>query len=196
MPILVRWAWPGVSLSPAFSSGTTLYKARVQASEVTVSYSLSDTAGGASAAMTAANSNGADITDDNVDGMEVTLAAAAGEDELTGGTTTITVMVTPESVDVDDNNTCDTAGIKCYMIEVYRIRANESDNANLATLILAPVPSTEAIVDNINLSTNDLVARVTNDTTHVTVGSHRWPTCGGATFVISVLQTRVLAQIQ
>ena len=42
----------GVRLSPAFSSGTISYEARVQATEVTVSYRLSDTAGGASAAIT------------------------------------------------------------------------------------------------------------------------------------------------
>ena len=38
----------GASLSPGFSAGTTSYKARVQAADVILSQSLSDTGGGAS----------------------------------------------------------------------------------------------------------------------------------------------------
>ena len=166
----------GVTLSPAFSSGTTSYKARVQASKVTVSYSLSDTAGGASAAISAPSTG--------VTGMEVTLAAAADEDVAEGGITTITVMVTPESVDVANGNACATAGIKCYMIEVYRIRANESDNADLSGLILtsvggAPVGSAFSL----NAAVTDYTHRMNNATTHVTVDAT--VADAGASLVIS-----------
>ena len=165
----------GVSLSPTFSSGTTSYEARVQATEVTVSYSLSDTEGGASAAI---------IAPSGVTGMEVTLANAAAEGVATGGTTTITVMVTPESVDVDNGNTCTTAGIKCYMIEVYRIRDNESDNANLSDLVLTSVGGDRVgNAFSFNAAVTDYTDRMDNPTTHVTVD----PTVAdaGASLVIS-----------
>ena len=170
----------GVSLSPAFSSGTTSYKARVQASTVTVSYSLSDTAGGASAAIIA--------PDSGVTGMEVTLANAAAEGQATGGTTTITVMVTPESIDVASVNNClTTAGIKCYTIEVYRIRANESDNATLTGLTLAPVGGVRVdrvgSVTNFTAAVTDYTDRMDNATTQVTVDATLAD--AGASLVIS-----------
>ena len=109
----------GVSLSPAFSSGTTSYKARAQAGMVTVSYGLSDSAGGASAAVT-------------VDGTNATQADATGKPrEITlpnqGTSGTITVTVTAEN-----------ASTKAYSIEVYRIRDNPSIDATLTALALTP----------------------------------------------------------
>ena len=102
----------GISLSPAFSSGTMEYKARVQAEEVTLSYGLSDTAGGASAAITAPATG--------VDGMDVTLGAEAT-------TTRITVQVTAEDASQEE-----------YHIDVYRVRANPSTDATLSALALTP----------------------------------------------------------
>ena len=107
----------GVSLSPAFSSSNTSYKARVQDNEVTVSYGLSDTAGAASAALTVADGG----SDDDPNDMDVPLGAEAA-------TTTITVTVTAEDGDAT----------KAYNIEVYRIRANPSTDATLETLTLSP----------------------------------------------------------
>ncbi len=141
---------PG-SLSPTFSSGKNMYTARVSAGTVTLGYSLSDTGGGASAAITAPTSG--------VDGMEVTLEAAAAEGAATGGTTTITVQVTAEN-----------ASTKDYTIEVYRVRSNPSTNADLTTLTITAVGAgSPTIADNIDLSTEDFTARANNDTTHVTV---------------------------
>ena len=89
----------GVSLSPAFRSDTTPYEARVQADKVTVSYGLSDTAGAASAAITASGpvtaddrGDGLDITASAVDGKDVTLVDTANSTR----TTRIKVTVTPE----------------------------------------------------------------------------------------------------
>ena len=143
----------GVTLSPSFSASETTYNARVRAGEVTVSYGLSDTAGGASAAIT--STDGGTIAD-----MKVTLNAAASEGKGTGGVTNVTVTVTAE-----DGST------KPYAITVYRIRDNASTNANLETLTLAVVPASPAIEDDIDLSGNDFNARVANGTTHVTVAS-------------------------
>ena len=119
---------PG-SLSPRFSASETSYNARVSGDEVTVSYRLSDTAGGASAVITAPNSG--------VDGMDVMLAAEAALGQSTGGTTTITVRVTAE-----DGNTED------YSIEIYRIRANPEINANLGVLDLTAIAADDATADN------------------------------------------------
>ena len=115
---------PG-SLSPAFSSGTTMYTARVQAGEVTLNYGLSDNAGGASASITAPTSG--------VEGMKVTLADAAAEGAADGGTTTITVTVNAEA---DDSG--GTRVQKMYTIEVYRIRGNPSPVATLGGLTITP----------------------------------------------------------
>ena len=106
---------PG-SLTPGFSSGTTDYKARVQADKVTISHDLFDNAGGASAAITATATRG----NPSVDGKDVTLGDEASA-------TTITVAVTAE------NGTA-----KSYTIEVYRIRANPSIDAALNALALTP----------------------------------------------------------
>ena len=153
------------SLSPAFSRGKDKYTARVSAGTVTIAYRLSDIGGGASASITAPT-NG-------VNGMEVTLGAAAAEEDATGGTTAITVMVTPESVTAA-SPTCQTADVKCYTINVYRIRSNPSTDADLSTLTITPVGDTGdspdiANSDNIDLDSEDFTARVNNATTHVTV---------------------------
>ena len=146
---------PG-SLSPRFSASETSYNARVQAGEVTVSYRLSDTAGGASAAITAPASA--------VNGM-VTLGAETS-------TTTITVQVTAEDGSADN-----------YSIAVYRVRANRAINANLTTLTLAPVPASPSLVNDISLTGEDFSARAANGTTHVTVTAT--PADLGAVAVIS-----------
>ena len=57
----------GANLSPRFSAGTISYKARVQADMVTLSQSLSDAGGGASAAITAFN-----VEDNGTDGINIT----------------------------------------------------------------------------------------------------------------------------
>ena len=118
-------------LSPGFSASETSYNARVSAAEVTVSYRLSDTAGGASAEITAPT--GANV----VDGMDVTLAAEAAQDTATGGTTTITVTVTAEDGSTED-----------YSIEIYRIRANPDTNATLSDLDITAIPADGATDDN------------------------------------------------
>ena len=103
-------------LSPGFSASETSYNARVSADEVTVAYRLSDTAGGASAEITAP-------TDNTVDGMDVTLEAESN-------TTTITVQVTAE-----DGSTKD------YSIAVYHVRANPNTDATLSALGIAAIPA-------------------------------------------------------
>ena len=160
---------PG-SLTPGFRGSETSYNTRVKAAKVTVSYRLSDTAGGASAAIV--------DPDTGVEGMDVELAAAANEDVADGGTTTITVMVTPESVPPASDNECDTQGIKCYTIEIYRIRNNESINANLITgntgLTLRTVADSPAEVDltpGYVPGTTSYKARVVNSVSQVTVGA-------------------------
>ena len=165
---------PG-SLSPAFSSGTTSYKARVQADMVTLSPSLYDTGGGASivdisAAYRTGDSGTATPAYDPAT-KKVTLG-----DEATS--TVITVRVTPESVLPSAATACDVAGVKCYTIEVYHIRANRETNANLATLTSTPVGGAEATNGGFTLDTTHTDGttlkynqRVTNPTTHVTIAA-------------------------
>ena len=134
-------------LSSGFSASETSYNARVTGEEVTVSYRLSDTAGGVSAAITAFNVNTDgtvnNITDSNVDEMDVRLGIEAS-------TTRIMVTVTPESGSGDE---------EIYMIDVYHVRANPETNANLRTLDLTAIAADDATADNmistdITLDTN------------------------------------------
>ena len=150
-----------------FSPGTTSYKARYKGETVTLSYGLSDTNGGASAAVTVADNDSGSSYD--ADTKKVTLANESY-------TTTITVTVTPEagaatvSTSDDCTGTTPDANIKCYTIEVYRIRDNASPDATLQTLTLA-VSSGGAFVagNGIDLSANDFTAVVTNATEHVVI---------------------------
>ena len=150
----------GASLSPAFRPGTTAYKARVQAANVTVSYRLADTGGGASAALTSSGSG-------TVDGMKVPLDDAAADTAATGGTTTITVTVTAE----DGTTTA-------YTIEVYRIRTSRQINANLSSLTSTAIGGSETAgggftldVDHTDGTTLNYKQRVDTDTTHVTIAA-------------------------
>ena len=102
----------GLKLSSDSTPSAPIYEARVQSNKVTVSYSLSDSAGGASAVVTAGD--GTTIVD-STKPNEITLTTQ-------GGIGTFTVTVTPES---------GTAGDKTYTINVYRIRANPSTEARL-----------------------------------------------------------------
>ena len=126
---------------PRFSASETSYNARVSGDEVTVSYRLSDTAGGASAAITAFNVNTDgtvnNITESNVDEMDVTLGIEAS-------TTRIMVTVTPESGSGDE---------EIYMIDVYHVRANPETNANLRTLDLTAIAADDATAD-VEITTN------------------------------------------
>ena len=166
----------GGSLTPSFSAGTTMYKARVQSEKVTISYRLSDTGGGASVG---------DITQEggvSAEGKEVTLGPEAS-------TTTITVPVTAED-----------AAANSYMIQVYRIRANRETNANLnpsdgLTIATVPTggfvsPSTAGDVYESGgaVKTNSRL-RVNNATTHVTVTATA-DDDGGATRTISPSDAR------
>ena len=155
----------GSNLTPAFSSGTTSYNARVQSATVTVTPRLSDTGGGASiGAIT--QSGGTSVV-----GRVVTLGDEAS-------TTTITVPVTAE-----DGSTQD------YTIAVYRIRANRETNANLATLTLEAVGGARVgSAFTLDTTTDDGITtsymdRFENGTTHVTVAAT--VADAGATRVIS-----------
>ena len=106
-------------LTPRFSGSETSYNARVTGEEVTVSYRLSDTAGGASVGTITAASTGAGTP--AVDGMDVTLANEAT-------VTTITVPVTAE----------DGTG-RDYSIAVYRVRANPNIDATLSDLDITAI---------------------------------------------------------
>ena len=192
----------GVSLSPAFTPGTTSYKARVQAATVTLSrQNLSDTGGGASivdigAAYKTGDSGTATPGYDSAS-KKVTLG-----DEATS--TVITVRVTPESVLPADATSCDIAGVQCYTIEVYRIRANRETDATLALssdspagLTISTIPaagfvSPSAAGDVYDTTTAAVKTssklRVNNDTTHVTVAANAADP--GATYVISPSDAR------
>ena len=154
----------GAGLSPSFSPGTTSYKARAQAAEVTLSYGLSETGGGASVGDVSVTSDGGGDSYAAAT-KKVTLGAAAAANVDTGGTTTITVPVTAE-----DGST------KSYSIVVYRIRANRATNANLATLTSTPVGGSEVSgftldTDASDGTTLEYTQRVNNATTHVTIAA-------------------------
>ena len=154
------------TLDPSFSRTTNSYDVRVghDVDEVTVSYTTVDTAGAASVAI-AATGTGA-----SADGKEVTLANVGTE-------TVITVTVTPESGDANDD--------VVYTITIYRVRSLPSADATLTTLTLAVVPTSPTIVDDINLGTSDFSARVENATTHVTVTAAATAAANGAEVDIS-----------
>ena len=122
---------------PGFSASETSYNARVTADEVTVSYRLSDTAGGASAAITAPTSD--------VDGMDVTLGAEST-------TTTITVQVTAENGDEKD-----------YSISVYHVRANPETDATLSALAIAAIPAADANNVEDDITTDIIFAAATTE---------------------------------
>ena len=160
----------GTSLSPGFSAGTIAYKARIQSGSTTLAYTLSDQRGGASAAITAPAACTGDTTTNCVAGKKVYLDAEAM-------TTTITVIVTPES---------GTGGNKTYNIDVYRIRDNRETDADLenssaAGLAISTVgtdsdfvsPSTAAAVydDTTNAVNTSSKLRVNNATSYVTVAA-------------------------
>ena len=112
----------GGSLIPAFSPGTTSYKARVTDDKVTVSYGLSDTGGGASDGDLTAVAVGGGTASVVQSTKEVTLGSEAS-------TTTITVPVTAEDSSVTQD----------YTIAVYHIRDNRSVDSTLDTLSLTAV---------------------------------------------------------
>ena len=106
--------------------------------------------------------------------------------------TLITVRVTPESV-LPIPAAAAICGaedvvVQCYTIEVYRIRDNPQEDTSLQTLTLAPIPDSQTIADDISLTNGDFMARVTTDTTHVTVTAN--PTDPGATYSISPSDAR------
>ena len=140
----------GLKESSTSTSAAPMYEARVQSGKVTVSYNLSDSAGGASAVVAAGSGT---TIDDPAKPREITLTNE-------GAVGIFTVTVTPESGTGDN---------KVYTINVYRIRANRAIDATLDTLTLTPIPGTPTLVDDIALGTEDFVARAANATTHVTV---------------------------
>ena len=165
----------GGSLTPRFSPGTRSYTARVQADTTTISYRLSDTGGGASVGEIG-QTGGTSVDQAK---KEVTLGAEAS-------TTTITVIVTPES---------GANGAKEYTIAVYRVRANRDTNANLETLELTAVGVDGARVgdalddgDIADGMTTDYKERMNNATTHVTVAADAAD--AGATVAISPSDAR------
>ena len=178
----------GTSLSPGFSGGTIGYKARIQSGSTTLAYTLSDRRGGASAAITAPAACTGGATTNCTDGKKVYLG-----DQAT--TTTVTVVVTPES---------GTDGNKTYTIEVYRIRDSRETNADLALssatdpgLTITPVGTDSAFVapsvagdvydaDSAVKTSSNL--RVNNETTHVTVAANAADV--GATTAISPSDSR------
>ena len=103
----------GLKLSSNSTPSAPIYEARVQSSKVTVSYRLSDSAGGASAVVAVVSGGGTTI-EDATKPNEITLDAQ-------GATGTFTVTVTPESGNPE----------KIYTIAVYRIRDNPSTEARL-----------------------------------------------------------------
>ena len=160
----------GVSLSPTFSSGTTTYEARVQSDKVTVNYGLSDNAGGASAALTVANGG----TDDDTDDMIVPLGDAGSATK-----TAITVTVTAED-----------ASTKAYVINVYRIRDNESTEARLAAstglgLTASDASDTDVTITGYTYSQDTMMYDLTvpNNVAYVTLNPSVMDP--GAQFVIS-----------
>ena len=166
----------GLKLSSDSTPSAPMYEARVQSDKVTVSYRLSDSAGGASAVVAAGTETSiADPTKPN----EITLGTAG-----TGGITgTFIVTVTPES---------GTGGSKMYTVNVYKIRANPSTEARLATgtagLGLSAREADDTLITTIdgytyNQDTMTYDLTVSNDADYVTLNpSVQDP---GAHFVIN-----------
>ena len=153
----------GLKESDTSTSTAPVYEARVQSDKVTVDYTLSDTAGGASAAVAA--------------GSGTTIADAAKPKEITlgteGATGTFTVTVTAEN-----------ASTKTYTINVYRIRDNPSPDATLSALTLNDQGGNDAIPSGAFAATTMMYDLTVADTVeYVTVA----PTAAdaGAQFVIS-----------
>ena len=160
----------GMKESADSTSAMPVYEARVQSGMVTVSYTLSDSAGGASAAVTAGSGT---TIDDNTKPNEITLTAE-------GATGTFTVVVTPES------GTDDT---KTYTINVYRIRGNPSPDATLSGLVLTPnAGSIAGATYTFAPATTMYDFTVDNDIDYVTVAPAAADV--GAHFVISPADAR------
>ena len=150
----------GSGITLTFSSSKTEYTARVRNSvdHATVTSTLSDRAGGASASRTAPNPADGETPDSRpVSGDQVELTA--------GAETTITVTVTAE-----DGSTKD------YTIKVYRENYGKSDVKTLGTLTVHPGTVTTGTVEALdpafvqNMSSPDMfTTAVDNDVSSVTV---------------------------
>ncbi|MDE2687656.1 MAG: cadherin-like beta sandwich domain-containing protein [Chloroflexota bacterium] len=155
----------GLKESATSTSAAPIYEARVQSGMVTVDYTLSDRAGGASAVVTAGTATIAD----EAKPKELTLT---GE----GATSNFTVVVTAED-----------ASTKTYTINVYRIRANPSIDATLRALTANDQGGTDT-VPSFAAATTMYDYTVANTVEYVTVA----PTAmdAGAHYVISPSDAR------
>lgn len=155
----------GLKESATSTSAAPIYEARVQSGMVTVDYTLSDRAGGASAVVTAGTA---------------TIADAAKPKELTltgeGTTSNFTVVVTAED-----------ASTKTYTINVYRIRANPSIDATLNALAASDQGGTDT-VPSFAAATTMYDYTVANTVEYVTVAPTA--TDAGAHYVISPSDAR------
>ena len=147
----------GITLMPSFSSSKTAYTARVRNSidHATVTSTLSDQAGGASASRTVPASDGETADSRPASGDQVELTA--------GAETPITVEVTAED------------GIaKTYTVVVYRENYEKNDVKTLSALTYTP-PGTDATAVTpegfvADASSPDMfTATVANDVSSVTV---------------------------
>ena len=125
-------------LSPSFNPDTTEYKARVANSvgEVTVSATANDNAGGVAIARATSTDADCSTAGDNT--------AVTGGVTLTGGGTNTNVCVTATA---EDGTTT-----KAYLIEVYRIRSNPSDDDSLTAFTIAEATGTINITDGTTTS--------------------------------------------
>ena len=151
----------GITLMPSFSSSKTKYTARVRNSvdHATVTSTLSDQAGGASASRTAPNPADSETPDSR--------PASGDQVELTAGAeTTITVTVTAED-----------GSEKPYEVVLYRENYKKSDIKTLNALTVRPgtVPSATEVTLGPSVFVPDLsspdmfTAKVPNEDSSVTV---------------------------
>ena len=178
----------GISLMPSFASGTTEYKARVpyDIGDGTVTYTLTDNAGGAMAAASGATADGTAIDDADAATSAYDFRLAAGAE------TTINVLVTPERGPGTPAETCDTATpeyVKCYEVVVYRENLTKSDVKTLAatTAVVDASDGSTSVIGSVAFApdvteyTNNAVA---NTVSRVTVTPVLTNATGGATSVI------------
>ena len=170
----------GIRLMPSFSSSVTDYEARVpyDIGDGTVTYTLTDTAGGVMAALS--------IGDEDLDTSPYDFRLAPG------AKTTITVMVTPERGPGDPAETCDATEaldyIKCYEVVVYRENLTKSSVKTLAELTVQDAAENASVLgtgvtfdsENTNYTNNAVPTTVSQ----VTVVPTLTDADGGAKYVI------------
>ena len=189
----------GINLMPSFASGTTKYKARVpyDLGDGTVTYTLTDNAGGARAVASGVQADGSTpITDADTDTSAYDFRLAAG------AKSTITVKVAAEATTEDlaayNCATGTNVNVRCYEVEVYRENLVKSDVKTLAatTAVTVAVVGTEtgapsvgdsALGTGVTFVSDD--TEYTNNAVHnsvsqVTVAPALTDASGGAAYVI------------